>query len=254
MLTREQTKDFAKKLKISESVVLKEYIQLLFLKELYGQKYSQNIYFKGGTAIRLLFGGERFSEDLDFSVTGTVEDFDRFIKTFFKKITKLYNWSLKKRKTIAGETYLLSVSKDDEEYNIFINLDFSFREAVLKPSRSIIETIYPIIFTTFINHLSEEEILAEKIRAIMTRSKGRDIYDLWFLLSKGITLGENLVLEKLKYYGIESLDKKLLVEKIKKFSKEKFILDLRPFVSVKQRSGLADFYDFVIKFILAKVE
>jgi predicted nucleotidyltransferase component of viral defense system len=71
MLTQNQIREFAKKLKISDNVVLREYIQLLFLKELYSQKFSEHIFFKGGTAIRLIFKGERFSEDLDFSVTET---------------------------------------------------------------------------------------------------------------------------------------------------------------------------------------
>ena len=254
MLTQNQIREFAKKLKISDSVVLREYIQLFFLKELYSQKFSEHIFFKGGTAIRLIFEGERFSEDLDFTVTVPLEDFNQFIESFFKKMSKRYSWNFKKRKTLAGETYLLSAVKENEGYGLFIKLDFSFREKVLKPSKSIIETIYPIIFTTFINHLSKEEILAEKIRAIITRSKGRDIYDLWFLLNQGIALTDDLVLEKLHYYDIDTFDRKSLIERIKAFGKDKFVTDLRPFVPINQRIALSDFYEFVIEFISKKVE
>jgi len=52
MLTTNQIKDFSKLLKINTSVVAREYIQTLFLKELYEESYSKNIFFKGGTAIR----------------------------------------------------------------------------------------------------------------------------------------------------------------------------------------------------------
>jgi len=253
MLTQNQTRELTKKLKISDSVVSREYIQLLFLKELYTQKFSENIFFKGGTAIRLIFNGERFSEDLDFTVTMPLETFDQFIKPFFKLTSKLYDWSFKKRKTLTGETYLLSAKKDNENYELFVKLDFSFRENVLRPNKSIIDSIYPIIFTNFIFHLSKEEILAEKIRAIMTRRKGRDIYDLWFLLNQGVDLIEDLVLEKFKYYGIEPFDKNLLIERVKGIDKEQFITDLRPFVSINQRNKLADFYEFVIEFIRKKM-
>jgi len=254
MLTQNQIREFAKKLKISDNVVLREYIQLLFLKELYSQKFSEHIFFKGGTAIRLIFKGERFSEDLDFSVTETLDAFNQFIEPFFKKISKLYSWNFKKRKTLAGETYLLSAVKENEGYGLFIKLDFSFREKVLKPTKSIVDTIYPIIFTTFINHLSKEEILAEKIRAIITRSKGRDIYDLWFLLNQGIDLTDDMVLEKLHYYDIDTFDRESLIERIKAFGKDKFVTDLRPFIPINQRTNLSDFYEFVIEFISKKVE
>ena len=48
MLTSNQIKEFSKSLKINESVVVREYIQTLFLKELYDEKYSQNIFLKVG--------------------------------------------------------------------------------------------------------------------------------------------------------------------------------------------------------------
>jgi predicted nucleotidyltransferase component of viral defense system len=253
MLTKDQTREFSKKLKINDSVVLREYYQLLFLKELYTQKYSEHIFFKGGTAIRLVFGGDRFSEDLDFTVMESIEEFNHFIESFFKRLTKRYGWQFKKKKTMIGETYLLTIPREGEKLGIFINLDFSFREMVIIPDKSIMETIYPVIFTSYIHHLSKEEVVAEKVRAILTRNKGRDIYDLWFLLTQGTVLNEKLILEKLKYYQVDVLDKKTLVEKIKNFGKNQFILDLRPFVPVNQRDTLGDFYDFVVEYLSQKL-
>lgn len=253
-MTPDQLKEFSKKLKINDSVILREYVQLVFLKELYSHKYSENIFFKGGTAIRLIFGGDRFSEDLDFSVMGTLTAFDQFISSFFTKLSKLYGWNIKKRKTIAGATYLLSIKEENKGYGLFINLDFSFREKVLQPTKSVIDTIYPVIFTSFVNHLSMDEMFAEKIRATMTRNKGRDIYDMWFLLSKGVSISNELVLAKLDYYDMVKFDKNLLIEKIKNFGKEQFIQDLRPFVPINQRNDLADFYDFVIEFLTQKMK
>ena len=37
-----------------------------------------------------------------------------------------------------------------------------------------------------------EEIFVEKLLAMMNRTKGRDLYDLWFLIEAGIALDKNL--------------------------------------------------------------
>ncbi len=253
MLTSKQIKDFSKSLKINESVVFREYIQTLFLKELYEEKYSTNIFFKGGTAIKLLWEGTRFSEDLDFTVSGSKKDFLKFIASFFKKLKRLYDFNFKKRKSVAGIKYLLTVSSKALGHKIFVSLDFSFREKVLRPSKSIITTSYPIVFTSFVNHLSAEEVISEKIRALLTRNKGRDIYDLWFLLSKNVKIDNSLVEKKLAYYEIKKFIPKQLAKKIKEFSQRKFVLDLRPFVPVNQRDKLADFFEYTVVFLEKKL-
>ena len=86
MITREQIKLLAKKKKINESVIFREYIQLLFLQELYSQ--NKNIFFKGGTALHLIWHSPRFSEDLDFTVEMKNEEFSKFIKNIFNELTK----------------------------------------------------------------------------------------------------------------------------------------------------------------------
>ena len=135
-------------------------------------------------------------------------------------------------------------------YKTFINLDFSFREKVFVPEKSIIKADYPIIFTSFVHHLSKDEIFAEKIRAILTRTKGRDLYDIWFLLNQGAKLDKNLVREKLKYYNLEKVEKKDILKKIERFSKKDFILDLRPFVSIDKREHLANLFDFIREYLI----
>ena len=44
--------------------------------------------------------------------------------------------------------------------------------------------------------MSEEEMLVEKVIALMERRKGRDLYDLWFMLEKGVTIDEKLFVKK----------------------------------------------------------
>jgi predicted nucleotidyltransferase component of viral defense system len=46
------------------------------------------------------------------------------------------------------------------------------------------------------------EIAAEKVRAIMTRDKARDVFDLGFLISKGILPTRTIIEKKMAFYSI----------------------------------------------------
>ncbi len=48
--------------------IVREYFQHLFLSELYKFPDGEKMLFKGGTALRVIYGSPRFSEDLDFSL------------------------------------------------------------------------------------------------------------------------------------------------------------------------------------------
>lgn len=252
MLSTNQIKELSKKFKINESVILREFIQITFLKELYQRPFSKNIYFKGGTAIRLLYGGERFSEDLDFSVMQDKQQFEQNVQKLFTSISNQYPFIFKERKTLTGKTYLLTTTIPDAKSDIFIKLDFSIRENVLDPVQNILQTEYPVIMQDFIYSLSKDEIFAEKIRAIIKRKKHRDIYDLWILLELGAQMNIRLIEEKLKYYD-EKFDSKELQERLTIFSKEDFIKDLRPFIPTNQREKLGNLFDYIITYLQEKL-
>ena len=249
MITKEQVVNLVKKKKINETTIFREYLQLLFLSELYKEKESQKIFFKGGTAIHLIYKAPRFSEDLDFSVELKEKEFLSFIKKLFGRISKIENVKFQEKKSITGRRFLLTAPPTILSYKTFVNLDFSFREKVLEPQKSIIETDYPVLFTSFVYHLSKDEIFAEKIRAILTRAKGRDLYDLWFLLNQGAAIDNNLVKEKLKYYHLAGVKKDKILSQIESFSKDKFILDLRPFVPINEREKLGDMFDYIKNYL-----
>ncbi|NCO12320.1 MAG: hypothetical protein COZ34_02275 [Candidatus Pacebacteria bacterium CG_4_10_14_3_um_filter_34_15] len=244
MINQTQLNQLSKKYKINESIVAREFVQVTFLKELYEEGFSRDIYFKGGTAIRLLYGGQRFSEDLDFTVQVNEDLFVKLINKFFSKIENQYPFTFKERKTITGKTYLLTADVQSLKNPVFVKLDFSMRENVLEPTKNIIETKYPVIVQSFINSLSKNEILAEKIRAILRREKHRDIYDLWILLELGARFDMNLIQNKLKYYG-EDFKMDNLISRLKDFSKDEFIKDLRPFVPINEREKLGDLFEYV---------
>jgi predicted nucleotidyltransferase component of viral defense system len=254
MLSKSELVELSKKYKITNSVILREYWQLLALQKLYSFPGSDKVFFKGGTCLHLIYGTPRFSEDLDFTVDYSEEEFLEFIKLPFKELSQENNCLIKEKKTIAGKSFLLTAYTDLSSGPIFIKFDFSFREKVLDPQKKIIDTAYPILFNNYLNCFSAEEILAEKIRAILRRDQGRDYYDLWFLLSHGITVRPDFIQKKLNYYSLKwPAAKKELKEKVERLEINDFVLDLRPFVPMNERDKLADFGAYVKDFILQKM-
>ena len=69
-----------------------------------------------------------------------------------------------------------------------------------------------------------EEVAAEKVRAIMTRDKARDIFDLHYLVEKKLVVfSPELAQKKLAFYGIEFSGKEFLkkaAQKEKTYEKE----------------------------------
>lgn len=158
-------------------------------------------------------------------------------------------FSFKERKTITGKRFLLTANRDILPYATFINLDFSFREKTVLFEKTTIKTEYPILYKSYVYHYSKEEIFAEKIRAILTREKGRDIYDLWYLLNIGVKVNPMLVADKVKYYDLENIQKKDVLARINNFSEKKFIEDLRPFVAEKERNNLGELFRFISDYL-----
>lgn len=196
----------------------KDYLLELLLFILYKES-GRKLVFKGGTALYKLHNLNRFSEDLDFTLTSTIK-----IEDLFKKIiTKLGQIGIKGR-IKAIDHYRNQVNIKSElkgplfDGNIktlsLISINISLKEKpIYAPEQRMIFSQYPDIvsFDVFIMPLNE--LFAEKIRALLSRSKARDVYDIWFLLNKGVEIKINDINKKLKLYK-KTFNKKEFLEKI----------------------------------------
>jgi len=203
MMTWETVREFAERFQIDEFTIVREYLQILFLKYFYASKAAEKIYFKGGTLVHLVLGSFRFSEDLDFTA---VEEADRLADRL-EGVVKKVNWEApgatleiieRKDISLGGR---IKYQEEHFKYPLTIRLEFSLRETPLTRQTTLLETPYPIVPYPLIVHLGWEEVLAEKVRALLVRARGRDLFDLWYLLSKGIKLRWNLIEQKLAWYG-----------------------------------------------------
>ena len=249
MITIDQINILKKKYQINETTIYREYIQILFLSIFYSTNLSSGIYFKGGTAIHLIFKAPRFSEDLDFTVDIPQAQFTSVLHDAILKLQRQEEIFIKEKKTLAGKRFLLTVKPLNLSYPIFINLDFSFREKVLSPQKSIVETDYPVLFSSYVFHLSAEELFAEKIRALLTRKKGRDLYDLWYLSTRNVGYDSQLVRKKLDYYHLTVTNAQEIKKRVNQFLEKDFIMDMRPFVPLSEREKLTEFFTYIKTFL-----
>ena len=121
-------------------------------------------------------------------------------------------------KTI-GRTFIFKINgplhAENPASQARLRIEISQRESLLQePSFKEVNPIYPDLQPYTLLAMAEEEIFAEKIRAIMSRNKPRDVFDLHFLLGKGIRFNLEFVNKKLEYYK-EKFDRKRFLEKVK---------------------------------------
>jgi len=231
MISLAQLEKLSQDFKIDKFTVFREYLQILFLNYLYQEKLSEKICFKGGTCLHLFYHSPRFSEDLDFSTTLSEEK----IKDLVEKTMKKFQIEIPNLKLIfvyRGKTSLrfkLRYKTDFLKFPQSIRLDFSLEKTFLKPNLLSLKTKFPISFFPLVSCQREEEILAEKIRAFLKRARGRDLFDLWYLLDKGVLIDEKLLKKKLKMVNLK-FNKKLFLEKIKNYPEKKIYLDLAKFL------------------------
>ncbi len=181
MISLSTIEQLAKSHQTDKVTIVREYFQHLFLSYFYQEKETDNIYFKGGTALRVIYQSPRFSEDLDFSATNsTVSSIENAIVTTLIKINKEgIKTEIKESKPTTGG-YIGIVIFSGFEMTIPIHLEISFRRGVKSGETVVIINDYLPPYT--IVRLNEKKLINEKITALLTRQKPRDFYDFYFLL------------------------------------------------------------------------
>ncbi|PKO22837.1 MAG: hypothetical protein CVU38_07245 [Chloroflexi bacterium HGW-Chloroflexi-1] len=170
----------------TEVNVAREYCQHLFLSAFYPQRGSEQVMFKGGTALKIAYGSPRFSEDLDFSGFGvTVQQIENWILAASGELALSgVGADLQESKPTSGG-YLASLDCRLHDYRIRIRVEISLRQPndVQGQGTLITPDYLPAYVLTL---LPETRLVEEKITALLTRSRPRDFFDLYFLLRKGL--------------------------------------------------------------------
>jgi predicted nucleotidyltransferase component of viral defense system len=173
------------KLQSTQLNVRREYLQHLFLSYFYKQEKTDLVFFKGGTALRLIYGSPRFSEDLDFD--SPLADAKQIESSIIGALADISQEGvaaeLDEAKTTSGG-YLSVIRFSAWGQTVPIRLEISFQDkkkhgygvfiaSEMCPDYSIVQ-------------LSEDQLVKEKISALTSRKKPRDFYDFYFVLRRNL--------------------------------------------------------------------
>src|SRR3989344_7440397 len=200
MITREILEETARKKRLfNKEYIEKDYFQDLLLFNIY--KQTNLLIFKGGTALSKLYGLQRFSEDLDFTL---MEDID-IEETIRKALLNINNSYIKKIKRLKNSISIKIAFKGIiTKYNT-VRIDINLKNIILeKFNVKNYVSSYPDINPFNLRVLSLKEIVAEKIHSLLNRESARDLYDLFFLL-KFVDIDKQLITTKLALFSLNAL-------------------------------------------------
>lgn len=205
---------------IDETNAMKEIIQEIVICGLSRGGFFNEAAFYGGTALRIFYGLNRFSEDLDFALLKPNKDFD--LSKYFPYIEKEVqayglNLSITEKEKTKDSNIMSAFLKGDTKEHILMffpnenmqnttslkNIKIKFEVDINPPSGAKYDLKYKLLPSPHqVKLYDEASLFAGKIHAILCRNwnyrtKGRDLYDYIFYLSKNISVNLELVKEKL---------------------------------------------------------
>lgn len=203
-------KRFSGEKKVPVGIIEKDYVLSCMLVLLACSEIKDHIVFKGGTAIKkMYFPDARFSVDLDFNyVDIKIDKLKKEISSLIKsnvfgsvEFVRIKNEFESKKKDV----YRCMIEYKgllEHKINQSIRLDFNCRE------NSIIGTQYKHIIDDYSDEITQigtmaiDEMFAEKCRALITRKeqKSKDLFDVYFLINKGVVIDKTLIDKKLVGY------------------------------------------------------
>lgn len=201
--------------------------------------------FYGGTALRIFYGLNRFSEDLDFALIEPNKNFDLSnYFSFIEKEVQAYGLNLTvstKQKTKESNITSAFLKGDTKEHilKFFPNenvqsvtslkdIKIKFEVDINPPAGANYELKYKLLPSPHqVKLYDESSLFAGKIHAILCRGwknrvKGRDLYDYIFFLSKDTSANIELIKNKLIESKIKGIDNSFNIENLKEMLNNKF--------------------------------
>ncbi len=197
MINQETVQKLKTQYQTSELNIIREYFQHLFLSYLYKLEGTENILFKGGTALRIVYGSPRFSEDLDFSVFNIEpHNQEKFTEQLFTEVLVEIEKSgihvdLGPKPGPTAEGYYGEATFKLYDYPLVrVEINVSSRNG-RKVQGEVDSVANDFVPTYNLYHLPQEFLVEEKIfDALLKRKKPRDFYDLYFIMRRGLLTPE----------------------------------------------------------------
>lgn len=225
---------------------MKEIMQEIVLCGLSRAGFFQKAAFYGGTALRIFYGLDRFSEDLDFSLVTADLDFD--LTVYFPVLEKevrafgLHVTIQEKEKTKESNIRSAFLKGNTKEHLLLFYADedlagsvarselikIKFEVDINPPEYAGFEHKYRLLPTPYeVNLYDMPSLFAGKIHAVLCRAwksriKGRDLYDYVFYLSRGSAVNQKHLRARLLQSGFISEDMECTLPELRNMLYERF--------------------------------
>ena len=246
---------------------LKEIVQEVALCGLSRAGFFKNVAFYGGTALRIFYGLDRFSEDLDFSLIEPNENFElqKYFSSLEKELSSLGLHFLVEEKVkphdsaiksafLKGNTkeHILSIYGTDLNINSNEVIKIKFEIDTNPPPLATFENKYRLLPSPYQVKLYDmPSLFAGKLHAVICRSwgnriKGRDLYDYVFYLANNAAVNLPHLRARLEDTGILTENDTFELNELQTMLKDRFVTidfeqakqDVLPFVADKSKLEL----------------
>lgn len=224
---------------------VKEIMQEIVLCGLSRAGFFKKAAFYGGTALRIFYGLDRFSEDLDFSLETADPAFD--LKEYFPALEKeVRSYGLKveiteREKTVDSHIRSAFLKGNTREHMLLFYdssiagsvtgnelIKIKFEVDVDPPKYATFEHKYRLLPAPYeVNLYDMPSLFAGKIHAVLarawrTRVKGRDLYDYVFYLSRGAAVNLKHLQERLADSGTIEREAPFTIATVKTMLADRF--------------------------------
>ncbi|EQD60678.1 protein containing DUF1814 [mine drainage metagenome] len=193
----------------------KDYLQDILLYSIY-KKSSNELVLKGGTAFSKFYFSDRFSEDLDFTLTYAKEGAIEYAKDIIERATEQLEYKYRYKEAPEANEYgtvgailLIEGPRYNGKESTLQQLQFEISTAhklVMDPGVMARNPVYADAKSYTALVMQPDEIIAEKLRALVSpgrRHKERDLYDVYHFVGKGAEIIKRLVNAKLSEVNID---------------------------------------------------
>lgn len=238
MLSLEEIKPYyPESLQIYERFIIREYLQYKILEIIFESPYESKLAFLGGTCLRIVHGSNRFSEDLDFdNFNLSMNNFNSITEIVKTELERLgYKVEMRNLQKGAYHCYIRFPDllykeglTNHKEEKILIQLDAESHEFEYKPDQPLLNKFD--VFTQ-INATPQNLLLAQKFYAVVNRkrNKGRDFFDIVFLLGQGHVPNYEYLHAKI---GVQTPDelRQRIIDKCSSLDMKEMAADVKPFL------------------------
>lgn len=188
-----------------EELILQEKFEIELLDYLNSGKFLEKLIFVGGTMLRLCYGLNRFSIDLDFWVIKKL-NFPKFFENLEKFLRERYAI-----KDSANKYYTILFEIKSPDYPRSLKIEIRKEKKKIRYEKMIAFSKFSNT-QVLVNSIKLQDMMEFKIKSFLEREEIRDCFDIEFLLRRGIPLKINKKsAEKLieKIEGLTKIDYKV---------------------------------------------